>query len=554
VSYREARATDSVHLVVNHDKVSVHIDRFSPLAVEGDTSWRRYAPLRMLAHGLVDVAGEATKLFGHRHEHPHDLTCERVWVDDDADLDHDADEKHDGDADDQSPGDDEGDGEGDGEGEWVPFNVADEAVHLLDSQAEPSSVHLEARVGGRLDAERLRAAVAAAVARHPLARARRAPFHWSDHQFQWQIDATADADPLSVVDCADDGALAEARNALQSVSVPLAGSPPLRVVLAHHPAGDVVMLNSNHAASDGFGALRFLRSVARAYAPAADPVPDLDLLGARNLTAGVTASPPSPRQRRELAVFDKLRDLAVPPARVATDGADDDPGYRLQLVSLSAAETETLAGLDHAGSLDDLLVAALNLTVAGWNADHQASCGRISVGVAANRRPDSWSHEMVGNFTLMARVSTGRDDRADRISTIAAITAQTSSRLRTGLETALGDALGASPLLALWAKQAMAPLLSAAGNRLADSAVFSNLGDLDEDLSFGAEAGRATAVHFSSPTRMPCGISVGAVTTAGRLHLTFRHRHPQFGDAAARRFVDLFLAELAALADDVRAA
>ncbi|MGI9079371.1 MAG: hypothetical protein ACR2GF_00870 [Acidimicrobiales bacterium] len=574
VSYREARATDSVHLVISDDKVSVHIDRFSPLAVQGGRSWRRYAPLRMLAHAVVDVAGEASSLVRGRHEHLHDLTCERVWVDDDAELD---------DADDAGGHDtDCGDGDGDDaadadvQGERVPFNVADEAVHLLDSEAEPSSVHIEARVAGRLDDGRLRAAVAAAVARHPLARARRAPFQWSDYQFQWQIDPVADADPLGVVDCGDEADLAEARKALQSVSVPLAGSPPLRVVLAHHRSGDVVMVNAHQAATDGFGALRFLRSVARAYAGAPDPVPDLDLLAARNLTAGVDhASGPGPgpgrsaRARRARDVFDRLGDLTAPPARIAADGGRDTDGYGFHLVSLSQDETQALAGLDQPGTVTDVLLSALTLTIAGWNAEHGVASRRVSVLVPANLRPSRWSGEMVGNFSGPGRVSTRPQAWGSRRGTLAAVSAQSTPQRRPGMATALTEALGGSPLLPLWAKQAMSPLLAGAVTRLAGTAVFADLGTLDEPLSFGTEAseagaagaseagaagaaGEATAVHFSDPTHMPAGVSLGAVTAGGRLHLTFRHRHPQFDDAAAGRFADRFLAEVAALVADFR--
>lgn len=555
VSYREARATDSVHLVISDDKVSVHIDRFSPLAVQGGRSWRRYAPLRMLVHAVVDVAGEAASLVRGRHQHLHDLTCERVWVDDDAVFDDDDDaRRHDSDSD---CGDGDGDdaADADAHGECVPFNVADEAVHLLDSEAEPSSVHIEARVAGRLDDGRLRAAVAAAVARHPLARARRAPFQWSDYQFQWQIDPVADADSLSVVDCGDEADLAEARKALQSVSVPLAGSPPLRVVLAHHRSGDVVMVNAHQAATDGFGALRFLRSVARAYAGVPDPVPDLDLLAARNLTAGVDhASGPGPGRsaqgRRARDVFDRLGDLAAPPARIATDGGRATDGYGFHLVSLSQDETQALAGLDHPGTVTDLLLSALTLTIAGWNAEHGIASRRISVLVRANLRPSRWSGEMVGNFSGPGRVSTRPQAWATRRGTLAAISAQSSPQRRPGMATALTEALGGSPLLPLWAKQAMSPLLAGVVTRLAGTAVLADLGTLHEPLSFGTEAGAATAVHFSDPTHMPVGVSLGVVTAGGRLHLTFRHRYPQFDDAAAGRFADRFLAELAALVAD----
>jgi hypothetical protein len=65
-----------------------------------------------------------------------------------------------------------------------------------------------------------------------------------------------------------------------------------------------------------------------------------------------------------------------------------------------------------------------------------------------------------------------------------------------------------------------------------------------EAPDFGPDAGPVTAVHFSAPGRMPCGLSVGTVTSDGRLHLAFRYRHPQFDDEAASRFVERFLSEL----------
>jgi hypothetical protein len=43
---------------------------------------------------------------------------------------------------------------------------------------------------------------------------------------------------------------------------------------------------------------------------------------------------------------------------------------------------------------------------------------------------------------------------------------------------------------------------------------------------------------------MPLGLTVGAVTAGGRLHLVFRYRHRLFDDRSARRFADRYLAEL----------
>ncbi|HWC09878.1 MAG TPA: hypothetical protein VG455_01510, partial [Acidimicrobiales bacterium] len=538
VSLREARATDAVHVAVDGERLTVHVDRFSPLALTPGDGRRRYAPLRVAVH-VMSLVGDAVGLLRGRHPERCELLCDVVEIDDDE-LEPDWLGNGCPDV-----------GGGRPEPGCVPFNVADEAVHLLDSPTEAWSIHLEARFGGRLDDDRLRAAVGAALARHPMARARKLPWRWTDHQYEWQIEPVPDLDPLTVVDCPDERALDAVRAQLQSLSVPLAEAPPLRLRLVHGPDGDVLMLNANHAATDGYGALRLLRSVARAYTGADDPVPELDLFAARNLTAGLAAPDRATRVRRRLALAEKLRDLAAAPARVAPVGPADQPGYRFRLASLGAEETAALADLDHPGTVNDVLLAALNLAVHRWNAAQGAPCGRVSVLVPANLRPRAWRDEVVGNFTLLTRLSTTARQRASRRRALAALTTQTQRKKRTGMGTALVEVLGASPVLPLWAKSALSPLLRLTGNRLVDTAVCSNLGRLDEPLSFGPGAGEATAVHFTAPARMPCGVSIGAVTAGGRLHLAFRYRRAQFDDDAAARFTERYLAELAALVADV---
>ncbi len=73
------------------------------------------------------------------------------------------------------------------------------------------------------------------------------------------------------------------------------------------------------------------------------------------------------------------------------------------------------------------------------------------------------------------------------------------------------------------------------------------LGRIDEPPSFGPDAGETTELWFSAPARMPCGLSLGAATVGGQLHLAFRYRHPLFSPDAARRFADRYLTELVRL-------
>ncbi len=531
LSLREARATDALHVSVKGERVTAHVDRFSPLALKPGDGRRRYAPLRVVVH-VASLAGDAVGRLRGRHPDRCELDCEVVEVDDD--------ELHLG-----------AEASGETALACVPFNEADEAVHLLDSPSEAWSIHVEARFEGRLDDDRLRAAVAAALARHPMARARKLPWRWSDHQYEWQIEPVADLDPVRAVPCPDERTVDAVRAELESLCVPLVEAPPLRLRLVHGPDGDVLMLNANHAATDGYGALRLLQSVARAYTDRADPLPDLDLLAARDLSAGLAAPDRTTKLRRRLALLEKLRDLPAAPARVARVGGTDRPGYFFRLVSLGAGETSALIDLDHPGTVNDVLVAALNLAVERWNGEHAARCRRVSVLVPVNLRPAAWRNEVVGNFTLLTRLSTTAHQRATRRDALAAITSQTQRKKRTAMGTALVELLGSSPLLPLWVKAALSPLIRLTGNRLVDTAICSNLGRLDQNLWFGPEAGEATAVHFTAPGRMPCGVSVGAVTVDGRLHLAFRYRHAQFDADAAARFTDRYLAELSALVVEV---
>ncbi len=405
----------------------------------------------------------------------------------------------------------------------VPFTVIDEAIHLLDVATAPWSIQLEVRVRGHLDEVRLRAAVAEAVRRHPMARARKLPSRLRAHVDNWAITPGAAIDPLRVVDCPDDDSVAATREELQGISVPLTESPPLRVVLARTPRGDFVMLNVNHAAMDGFGVLRVLRSIARAYTGAADPIPSMDFERTRNLTSQLATRPLSIRIRRQLALASRLRDLVAPPARVAAEGVADEAGYGFVHFRLSESQTDALiegaAGRTEGSpgaraTVNDALLAALHMAIADWNARHRVSCRRIGVLVPANLRPQEWREEMVGNFSLPARIETTRHNRATAQRTLEAIATQTRRKKQVGMGTAFIQLLGQTRLIPLWAKRALVLALPLTGNRLVDTAMLSNIGRLDDLPSFedGSGAGAVEELWFSPPA------------DAARAHHRRRHR------------------------------
>ena len=429
------------------------------------------------------------------------------------------------------------------------FNVVDEAVHMLDSDAEPWSIELELRVAGSLDEPRFRRAVGEALALHPMARARKLPSRPSQRHLFWHIPDAPDVDPVAVVDCRDDAALQAMRAELLSRRVPLVESPPLRVRLVRHPGGDVVMLNVHHAASDGYGGLRILRSIGRAYAGSADPLPDLDLARARDLEGALSAPDVDRLAPRLRDLADKARDQLSPPARIAADQAEDRPGYGFHHLALDPDTTRAIEEIDHPGTVNDVLVAALHLAIADWNGEHAVACRRIGVMVPVNLRPSEWRQEVVGNFILPTRVTTTGQDRASPRRALDAVNAQSRRIKEAGTAAALIEVLGPASSLPLWAKRTTSPLLALTGNRLVDTAILSNLGELDDPPSFGPDAGETTELWFSAPARMPLGLSVGVATVGDRLFLSLRYRHPQFGPGAARRFAGLYQAALERLCD-----
>lgn len=147
----------------------------------------------------------------------------------------------------------------------------------------------------------------------------------------------------------------------------------------------------------------------------------------------------------------------------------------------------------------------------------------------------------------MARVATAAEQRPDAAATLAAIRDQTEDVKRWGTGAALIEVLGRTERLPVWAKRTLSPLLWLSGNRLVDTALLTNLGQVADPPAFGAETGETIGMWFSAPARLPCGLSLGTLTAAGRLHLSFRWRRPLVDHAAAQRFADVYLERLAGL-------
>ncbi len=480
VSLRENVPTDSLHVSVDGNRLKAHVDHASPLVETEGRS--RYSVPRAVLHNILGMAHDAlTIVRGRQGDHACKLDCE--WV---------------------SP----------------EVGATPRIVPLLDPKTSAWGVQLDARVAGTLDEGRLQGA----------------------------LDMLAEVQGagekcLSTVDCEGPEALDAARRRLHAAGPPLTVLPPFRVVLAHHPGGDVLMLNLNHAAVDGFGAMRVLERLARAYAGTAGPQDALDFLACADLPVQPAPPPSSRLVRLGRKGIERVRDALSKPPRLAVEEGDDRPGFGFHLHGLSGQATRD-ATAGGGGATRDALIAALHLTVARWNQRHGIEGRRIGVLVPVDLRPADLPEHVVANLSVNTRLSTTPRERATPSAALRAIRwhSERDEATRTGIS--LIAALQRAGMLALWAKQSSIVLHPLVDNRRADAAMLCDLGSFPAAPRFGGDAGAVTELWFSPPSRSPRCLCVGTVTLEGRLYLTFRYPHALFGPSAVRRFADLFLSQL----------
>lgn len=429
----------------------------------------------------------------------------------------------------------------------MPFNIIDEVFVHADDPAHPLTVQIEARAAGALDADRLRDAVGAALNRHPMARARLAPWAKDARSFEWLIDAKPQVDPVRIANVGDESDLDDLRSEFYSTPVSLFESPPLRVRHVQDSGGDRVMVSIQHSASDGMGALRLLQSICREYAGADDPVPDFDAAEARQFAA--QEARPSLTDwlhtgRMELQRWTNLGSL---PARLTMQGETTRSGYGLKTLSLPLGPIVSAPLRKATGaSVNDVLVAAASRAAGRWIEEHDKDAGRVSVFMPINARPAEWSREIVANLVTGDIVSTKAAERASVEECLAAVAGWTDAVKKRGPGTTLA-ALNKIRPFDIAGMRAATRFVMRSGASLADTLILSNLGRVPDDFVEG-DGLQLTEVYFSPPVAMPCGLGLGAAAFDGKLFLTLRHCWALWSSDAVDRFSAILCNELDQLA------
>jgi NRPS condensation-like uncharacterized protein len=423
------------------------------------------------------------------------------------------------------------------------LSAVDEMIMHLQDARSPWNVQVETAVAGRLDEAGLHEAVLAATRRHPMARARLAPWRRYDRSYSWRFAEEADVCPVRLARCPDEAALEELRRRLHGERIGLDTPPAFRVVLARCATRDVVLLSANHVVADGVGALRLMQTIGRAYRGVDDPLDPSPLHEARDLEVLLAPDERGEQGARRWEVARRVREALDPPARLAGGGRSgtDGVGFVRRVVELDDAPA--LADRAPRTSVNDVLLAALHLTVAQWNIAAGHRTDRIGVMMPVNLRPPERFWEVVANFASMVSISTHPADRIDLGTATAAVAAQTREMRREARARGLFDLLQVAAGSPIGIKRLVARLLPVlGGERFIDTAVLSNLGLLAEPPALDGDL--PPELWFSPPCDRRCSVGIGVVTVGRSLMLSVRHRLEVLDESAAEEFTDAFVAQL----------
>ncbi|WP_432009323.1 condensation protein [Streptomyces bacillaris] len=410
----------------------------------------------------------------------------------------------------------------------VPFPVVDEVDRHCAQEAEPSTIHVEVHLPGRLEEDRLRAAFAASLARHPRALMRERPRGPFARRYEWELTDAPDRDPVGFPPAAP-GALDRARTDSLAAAPPLTLSPPLRVTVVEEPGreGCVLVLAVHHTAMDGPACLRLAATAAEIYSGRPAPVPAAP---ARPATAPEPPRPGSPALAR--------------PARVAAGTPGQVPGNSQLLVELPVPRRESGAPY----TVNDQLMVATALTVADWNRRQGAPERPLRITMPVDDR-DRGPGMPIGNGTRLvevgfapAEVAPGAD-----IPVLLRLTAERTRALKALPRPQLGRSVSllTTPLLPVAARAAYTRGLRVLAGPWTSTTLLSNVGRIPYPLDFG-DAGSSTALWISAPARLPRGLTFTTASTGGRLHLALRWSRTLLGDEDGRELLGLFTRHLAA--------
>ncbi|MBE3206542.1 chromosome condensation protein [Frankia sp. CH37] len=465
------------------------------------------------------------------------------------------------------------------------LTLDEELIVASDRRRSPLTVGLIAETDAAIRLADLRQSLERALRDHPIAGARLAggvgtPSSWDlSAEPGLASDLIYEIQTTSLDEAGAERAIWRAVESLCSRPFDLRTQPPVRLLLAHRPAGDVVGLTAHHVALDGMSVLTLLQEIIAGCAAdhtvpgrAGGPAPQESTAPRQRLATGrqPLVAPlqrhcqPGPSRRQPARTTEAGQPLGAgtatigPPIRrrpvsyLAPCGPSHAQGYGVHPVDLPVPPPVRLAD-GRRMTVNDLLIGAAHLAVERWNTENGCPSGRVLVRMPiATRSPDPEGARELGNRSGQVMISSSAAERAVPGLLAAAVVEQTLAAKRNpavcaadGLTVAVRTVMAAVPRPLRTTVLRCAAVM--ARPFLAPSVAVSNISRVD-GLRFAPKGTvRITGLSLIGTTGMPQGLLICAAGSADRLRLTFCHHRRLFDPAGMTRFVEIFQESLTGL-------
>ncbi len=431
-----------------------------------------------------------------------------------------------------------------------PLVAADVYAAAVDGVSAISDTHLHVRVDvpGRLDAERLLAAIAALSRSVPALAARFRRGWWRaywvpDPDPRWDLQEYHDVSSVQAE---------EIEACLYALPFVACGELPLRLRLLHMDGHDRLLLRVNHLLGDGGGTKNLCYLLARTY---------------RELGTNPAWSPPPQRVPQPLLRMLRSMRLSRLPALIlgALDEIIANRPMRPFLVPMdgNGSGTNRLASLHLPPSrvdrlrakwrgqgvtLNDLALSAFSRAVVRAFPQVNATCSHASFVVTADLRQYRPPTLDVSNFSSLRPLSLGRlplPGPREQLRRVLRAT-RTWKAGQTGLLLATSSIAMVSILPYAWIQRVVRFFLGLLLGRKGGFIALTNIGPIQARLlDFGH--GPCLAARVASPIASPPMLIAALTGCAGALDFTLGYREPLLARSAVRRLLDALDKELAAL-------
>ncbi|WP_235497920.1 chromosome condensation protein [Frankia sp. R43] len=501
-------------------------------------------------------------------------------------------------------------------GQGRALTLDEELILASDRSHSPLTVGVVAETDAAIHPARLRSSLYRALCNHPIARARLAGGLGTASAWEFPAESGLPVDLISEIHVeATDGpgvdpASWRAAESLCSRPFDLRREPPVRLLLAHRPQGDVLGIVAHHTALDGMSALALFQEILAGCAvdgpePAGGRLARRPNPGSRTqqrawthqqrtqpgLTPrreGNSPQPAADTSRRTPSV-DVTAAAAEPPPHAgfvesagfagSADGVGSAgsgggsgrrplarhlvprgpslaQGYGVYPVDLPVPRPLRLAD-GRRMTVNDQLLAAAHLAAERWNSEcgHRSGTVRVRMPLAARDAGLTEPREL-GNRSGQVMITSTAADRGEPLRLATAVVDQTAAAkdgpagwAGTRMTAAVRAVTAATP--SSLRTTVLRGGVALARPFLTPHLAVSNVGPVDLHAAAAAGGPRIRSLSFIGTSGMPQGLIICVAGNGDRLRLTFCHHRRLFDPAGVARFAEIYQEGLAALATAV---